>query len=154
MKKLTFLIILFAFIFSSCEKVQYPDLELTVNDLYDYCATDGEYPCSVPLNHEGDLITIIGYYDVSNHEFNSSENKFRFFDSPIISSIATEIEVMENSESVFKKITEIIDENNSAEYIKLKVSGKIIGHDLPTNGACSRGVFTEINNSSDIRSFN
>ena len=151
MKKLTFLFLIIFLSVYSCDKFEYPDTELTVNELYTFCETNGKLPCNEPLNHEGDFVTVIGYYRVSSHEDYVNGDKFRFFDSPTIGSINTEIKITENSKSVFEKLTKFIDSNKTEDHIKIKVSGKIIGHDLPTNGACSRGVFLEIDSSSAIR---
>jgi hypothetical protein len=151
MKKIIFLLFISVFVVCSCDKYEYPDSELTVNDLYTFCETDGKLPCNELLNHEGDFVTVIGYYRISSHEDYVNGNKFRFFDTPAIGSINTEITITENSKSVFDKITNFINANSTEEYIKLKVSGKIVGHDLPTNNSCSRGVFLEVDSSSAIR---
>ncbi len=151
MKKLTFLFVFFVLITYSCDKYDYPDIELTVNELYSYCATDGQHPCNDLLKHEGEFVTVIGYYRASSHEDNVKANKFRYFDQPTIGSINTEIKVLGDNKLVFDKISKLIQGNGTEEHIKLKVSGNIVGHDLPTNGACSRGVFLEIDSSDAIR---
>ena len=151
MRKLTFLISIVIIAVYSCDKYEYPDTELTVNELYSYCETDGKSPCNVPLNHEGSFITVIGYYRISNHGYALTGDKFIFYDAPEIGSINTEITILGDRKSVFDKISGFIRENSVGEHVKLKVSGKIVGHDLPTNGACSRGVFLEMDNSSAVR---
>jgi hypothetical protein len=48
-------------------------------------------------------------------------------------------------------ISGFISENSVGEHIKFRISGTIVGHDLPTNGACCRGAFLEIYSSSAVR---
>jgi len=135
----------------SCDKYEYPDINLSVNELYNYCSTDGERPCNDLLNNEGDFVTVIGYYRIANHGYALTGDKFIFYDAPEVGSINTEITILEDSQSVFDKISGFIRDNSEGEHVKLKVSGIIVGHDLPTNGACSRGVFLEIDGSSAVR---
>lgn len=150
MRKLIFLFSIIIAVYS-CEKYEYPDTELTVNDLYTYCETDGKSPCSEPLNHEGESVTVIGYYRISSHGYALTEDKFIFYDAPNVGSINTQITILGDSKSVFDKISGFIRENSVGEHVRLKVSGRIVGHDLPTNGACRRGVFLEIDSSTAVR---
>lgn len=151
MKKLTFLILLMTFTLNSCDMFELPDIELTVNELFNYCKTDGKWPCNVLLNHEGDYVSVIGYYRISDHGYHLKGIKFRFFDSPTIGSINTEITILQNSKTVFDKISGFIRENSVGEHVKLKISGTIAGHDLPTNGGCDRGVFLYIDGASAVQ---
>lgn len=151
MKNLTFLFLFIVLVVYSCDRYEYPVTELKVNELYTYCEKNGRLPCNELLNHEGDLVTVIGYYRVSYHKNYVNGNKFQFFDAPTIGSLSTEITINGNFKSVFDKISKIIDTNSSEDHVKLKVSGKIVGQDLPINGDCSRGVFLEIDNSFAIR---
>ena len=153
MKNLTKLFVLAIFLFYSCDKneFEYPDTELTVNELYTYCETDGKRPCNELLNHEGDFVTVVGYYRISNHGYALKGDKFIFYNAPEVGSINTEITILGDTKSVFDKISGFISENSVGEHVKLKISGTIVGHDLATNGACSRGAFLEINSSSAVR---
>jgi len=151
MKKLTFLLLFSVLGVCSCDKYEYPNTELTVNDLYTYCMTNGKLPCYELLNHEGDFVTVIGYYRISNFGYNLNGDTFIFYDTPEVGSINTEITILGDTKSVFDKIGDFIITNSVGENVKLKISGTIVGNDLPTNGACSRGVFLEIDSSSAIR---
>lgn len=154
MKKLAFLFLSIIFTVYSCNKSEDANLEknaisdngieLTVQELYVYCETNGEYPCNEPLNHEGDSVVVVGYYKVSSHTYNMSENKFSFYNTSERGSINIEMTVAENYHSIFYNITDFINEDTTAEYLKLKVRGNIYGQDLPINGYCSRGIFIEI----------
>ena len=153
MKNLARLFVFAILLFYSCDKneYEYPNTELTVNDLYTYCETDGKRTCSEPLNHEGESVTVIGYYRISSLGFNLTGDTFIFYDAPEVGSINTEITILGDTKPVFDKISDFIRENSVGEHVKLKVSGKIVGHDLATNGACSRGAFLEIDSSSAVR---
>lgn len=151
MRKLIFLFSIIIIAVYSCEKYEYPDTELAVNELYSYCETDGKLPCNERLNHEGDFVTVIGYYRISHHGYALTEDKFIFYDAPKVGSINTQITILGDSKSVFDKISGFIRENSVEEHVRLKVSGRIVGHDLPTNGACRRGVFLEMDSSTAVR---
>jgi len=146
-----FLLVLLLTFSCNNNEYEYPNVDLTVDELFSYCSIDGKHPCNKSLNNEGEFVTVIGYYRITSHGDYLKGNKFRFFDSPTIGSINTEITILQNSLSVFDKISGFIRENSVGEYVKLKVSGTIVGQDLPTNGACSRGVFLEIDGSSAVR---
>lgn len=151
MKKLDILLFIIVLAVYSCDKYEYPDTELTINELISYCETNGKLPCNELLNHEGDFVTVIGYYRISNHGYNLTGDKFIFYNAPEIGSVNIEVTILEDSKSVFDKISSFIRENSVGEHVKLKVSGTIVGHDLPTNGACSRGIFLKIDSPSAIR---
>jgi len=153
MKNLAKLFVIAILFFYSCDKneYEYQNTALTVNDLYTYCETNGKHPCSEPLNHEGESVTVIGYYSLSNLGFNLTGNTFIFYNAPEVGSINTEITILGDAKSVFDKISDFIRENNIGDHVKLKVRGTIVGHDLPINGACSRGLFLEIDSSSAVR---
>ncbi len=146
-----FLFLLIILVTNSCDKFKYPDMDLSVNELYDYCSTDGKHPCLMPLNNEGDFVTVIGYYRITNHGYAISSDKFMFYDAPEVGSINTEITILGDGQSVFDKISGFIRRNSAGGHVKLKVSGIIIGHDLATNGSCSRGVFLEIDGPDAVR---
>lgn len=145
------LVLLVLLVATSCHKYEYSDTELTVNELYSYCETGGKLPCNELLNHEGEFVTVIGYYRITNFGYDLTGDKFIFYDAPEVGSINTQITILGDIKSVFDKISGFIRENSVGEHVKLKVSGKIVGDDLPTNGACSRGVFLEIDSSSAVR---
>jgi hypothetical protein len=151
MKNLTKLFVITILLFYSCDKNEYPDIELTINELKSYCETDGKSPCWQPLNHEGESVTVIGYYKISHHGYYLTGNTFMLYNAPEVGSINTEITILGDAQSVLDKISKFITENSVGEHIKLKVSGTIVGHDLPTNGACYRDACLEIDSSSAVR---
>lgn len=153
MKNLAKLFVISILLFYSCDKneYEYPDIELTVSELYTYCETDGKRPCFEPLNHEGDFVTVIGYYNINHHGYYLQGDGFRFFESPETSSISTGIKIVGDSKPVFDKISDLIRTNSYGEYVKIKVSGIIFGSDTPTNDSCTRGAALEIESAAAIR---
>ena len=153
MKNLTKLFVITLLSFYSCDKneYEYPAVELTVNELFTYCETDGERPCSEPLNHEGDFVTIIGYYNLSKHGYYLTGDSLTLYDAVETGSINTGIIILGDTKSVFDKISDLIRKNSVGEFVKLKISGIIVGHDMPTNNLCRRGVGLEIDSPSAVR---
>ncbi|MCK9420990.1 MAG: hypothetical protein M0Q38_00135 [Bacteroidales bacterium] len=149
MKKLNILLILFALLLSYCTKEDKPEpeAELSVLGFYSYCNTDSN-KCGKPLNHEGSYVTIIGYVQALNRFENG--NRFHLFDSASITSQRVEIKVVDNNSSIFEKLNKNLDNINIENFTKFRVTGRIIGHDLYTNGACLRNASMEINSSDDI----
>lgn len=110
MKNLARLFVFAIFIFYSCDKneYEYPDIELTVNELYTYCETDGKRPCNELLNHEGDFVTVVGYYRISNHGYYLTKDSFTLYDEAETGSINTGIIILGDTKSVFYKISDLI----------------------------------------------
>lgn len=146
-KKLFVFLILFAPTLFSCSKEK-PEAELSVLEFYDYCST-GDNTCGEPLNHEGGYVTIIGYV----HALNTFEedNRFHVFESASIESNRLEIHVIDNSEAIFNEIAKHVDAENMENYTRFKITGKITGQDLPTNGDCQRGPFIDLESARDIK---
>jgi hypothetical protein len=148
MKKSMLRLIGISILLASCSKLDNPKDELSIEQFYAYCNTV-ENACGIPLNHEGEYVTVIGYIQALNTF--EEENRFQLFQSPSISSARVEIHVTENKNSIFKEIDKHIDNENMENFTRFKVTGKIIGIDLPTNGNCNRSPFLELNSTWDIK---
>jgi hypothetical protein len=147
MKQLTLLLLFPVFMLISCSKER-PEAELSVLEFYDYCSTDYN-ACGEPLNHEGGYVTIIGYV----HALNTFEedNRFHVFQEATIESNRVEIHVIDKSEAIFSEIAEHVDAENSENFTKFRITGKITGQDLPTNDNCQRAPFIDLDSARDIK---
>jgi hypothetical protein len=147
MKKSNLLLILLTCFIVCCSKDDSPEVTLTVSEFFNYCA-NGNNECRVPLNHEGENVSIIGYVHVLNTF--EDDNRFQLFDSSSMESHRIDISVVNNETDIFNKIDQNIDLEDYTIFTKFKVTGKIVGHDMPINDNCIRGGNLELDNSKNI----
>jgi hypothetical protein len=147
MKKTIAVIILSSTLLSFCTKDDKPEADLTVHEFYNYCAAS-KTRCGNALNHEGSYVSISGYVQALNTF--EDDGRFHIFDSASMSSARVEIKVVGDNSAIFEKLNNNLDAINYSNFSICRVVGKIVGKDLPINGACLRGAFLEIKSSSDI----
>lgn len=151
MEKLVKLLLLFISIslLSNCEKDNNEDKNyMTISELINFCDLDNA-ECNQPLKHEGENVKIKAYIQPLN--IFSDNERFAIFDSASMSSMRTDVSVLDDSDKIFNKINENISNIESIDFVFVKIDGIIKGVDLPINAACLKGVIITINNENQIK---